>query len=177
MGASLAEGRCPQPPPHILPTLVGGKGGAGRPAPGGAGSRANPSFPAPKIPATGRGRPPRKRPLCEYNTPSAVPWLGTTQLDLEGADGGMWRGCRHPCHSACARRSSPGGAGHVGGLPSTPASPYIKGSLAWFEGVSGTRARPPPIPRVVLEEPFLMRCKRFGALCEFGILHRLRTVR
>ena len=33
------------------------------------------------------------------------------------------------------------------------------------------------VPRLALEEPFLMRCKRFGTLREFRILHRLFAVR
>ena len=76
-GASLAEGRCPQPPPHLQHTQVGGKGGAGRTASGGDGFEVPAPFNPPQnIPATGRRRPPRKRLLCAITTPSAVPWIG-----------------------------------------------------------------------------------------------------
>ena len=65
-----------------------GPGGVGRPALGGAGSRANPSFPPQKIPETGRGRPPRKRPLCTYNTPSTDPLVGYSPA---GSRRSRWR--------------------------------------------------------------------------------------
>ena len=133
------------PHPTLSPQLSGTRRGVGRPAPGGAGSRANPSFPPQKVPETGRGRPPRKRPLCEYSTPSAHPLGGLGPLGSPDADGGRRRGCLHPCHSARARRSSPGGAGRVGGLPSTPASPYIKGSLVWSRCVRRPGRALPPI--------------------------------
>ena len=42
---------------------------------------ASPFQPAPKIPETGRRRPPRKRLLCENNTPSVHPLGGYGPLD------------------------------------------------------------------------------------------------
>ena len=64
------------PTPHFAHTCRGQGGGWPHRVGGRRFRGASPLQPAPKIPETGRRRPPRKRLLCAITTPSAVPWIG-----------------------------------------------------------------------------------------------------
>ena len=132
------------PHPTFCPHLSGTRGGLAAPRRGATVSRCQPLSTRPKNPGNGcRRRPPRKRLLRENSTPSAHPLGGYGPLGSADADGGRRRGCLHPCHSACARRSSPGGAGRVGGLPSTPVYLTQRGASCG-PGVSGDPGAPSP---------------------------------
>ena len=82
-------------------------------------------------------------PCVSIAPPRAHPLGGLAPLGSPDADGGRRRGCLHPRHSACARRSSPGGAGRVGGLPSTPVYLTERGASCGL-GVSGDPGAPTP---------------------------------
>ena len=64
------------PHPTFCPHLSGARGGWPHRGGGRRFRGASPFQPAPKIPGTGRRRPPRKRLLCATTTPSAVPLVG-----------------------------------------------------------------------------------------------------
>ena len=111
------------PHPTLSSYLSGTRGGLDAPRRGARVRGPTLLFPPQKSRQRAGGDHRASGPCVRITPPPRFLSLGCAQLDSADADGGSGRGCLHPCHSALKEAVGPGGAGRVGGLPSTPALP------------------------------------------------------